>query len=224
MKNAFFAVNNLQMLSISVIILPKKPRIREVTMKKLFQEFRAFIAKGNVVDMAIGVIVGGAFGKIVTSLVNDIIMPVISLAMGGKSMASLALVLNGEPLYLADGAANPAALVWHYGSFIQSIIDFLIIALCVFLIMKLVVTLQNSAKSAKGAIEKGVSELRGNDKNEAAETAADAAAEAVADDASAAAVEAPAAEIVAAEPAPTTQNDEIIALLTEIRNALKKED
>lgn len=190
-------------------------------MKKLFQEFRAFIAKGNVVDMAIGVIVGGAFGKIVTSLVNDIIMPVISLAMGGKSMASLALVLNGEPLYLADGAANPAALVWHYGSFIQSIIDFLIIALCVFLIMKLVVTLQKSAKTAKDALEKGVSELtHGNDKNEAAETAAEAATEAVADDASAAAVEAPAA----AEPAPATQNDEIIALLTEIRNALKKED
>lgn len=188
-------------------------------MKKLFQEFRAFIAKGNVVDMAIGVIVGGAFGKIVTSLVNDIIMPVISLAMGGKSMASLALVLNGEPLYLADGAANPAALVWHYGSFIQSIIDFLIIALCVFLIMKLVVTLQKSAKTAKDALEKGVSELT-HDKNEAAETAAEAATEAVADDASAAAVEAPAA----AEPAPATQNDEIIALLTEIRNALKKED
>lgn len=194
-------------------------------MKKLFQEFRAFIAKGNVVDMAIGVIVGGAFGKIVTSLVNDIIMPVISLAMGGKSMASLALVLNGEPLYLADGAANPAALVWHYGSFIQSIIDFLIIALCVFLIMKLVVTLQNSAKTAKGAIEKGVSELtHGNDKKEAAETAADAVTESVADDASTAAVEAPAAETAAAEPAPATQNDEIVALLTEIRNALKKED
>ena len=86
-------------------------------------EFKKFISRGNVVDMAVGVIVGGAFGKIVTSLVNDILMPLIGVVLGG---------LNFSDLSIKFGDANVA-----YGLFIQTIIDFLIISLCIFMMVKL---------------------------------------------------------------------------------------
>lgn len=86
-------------------------------------EFKAFALKGNVVDMAVGVIIGGAFGKIVTSLVNDIIMPLIAMATGGtKGMAELVFKLSEE-----EGAP-----VIKYGTFCQTVLDFIIIALCIF--------------------------------------------------------------------------------------------
>lgn len=104
-------------------------------MKKLFQEFKSFIAKGNVMDMAIGVIIGSAFGKIVTSLVNDILMPLLGLATGGVDFNDKAVVLSPEVLD-AEGNIIKAGATLKYGSFIQNIIDFLIIALCIFLITK----------------------------------------------------------------------------------------
>ncbi|MCQ2590232.1 MAG: large-conductance mechanosensitive channel protein MscL [Treponema sp.] len=85
--------------------------------------FKKFISRGNVVDMAVGVIIGGAFGKIVTSLVNDIVMPLIGLIIGG---------LNFSELSIKIGEANIA-----YGNFIQTIVDFLIIALCIFTVIRL---------------------------------------------------------------------------------------
>ena len=121
---------------------------------KFFKDFKAFISRGNVMDMAVGVIVGGAFSKIVTSLVNDIIMPLIALAMGGKSMSDLSLVLNEQPRYLEDGTLNPEALLWHYGNFIQTIIDFLIIALSVFIMIRVVMHLRNASEKAKEALKK----------------------------------------------------------------------
>lgn len=121
---------------------------------KFFKDFKAFISRGNVMDMAVGVIVGGAFSKIVTSLVNDIIMPLIALAMGGKSMSDLSLVLNDQPRYLTDGTLNPEALLWHYGNFIQTIIDFLIIALSVFIMIKIVMHLRNASEKAKEMLKK----------------------------------------------------------------------
>ena len=90
---------------------------------KMVDEFKAFIARGNVVDMAVGVIIGGAFGKIVTSLVNDILMPLIGVILGGLDFASLSIKV---------GDASIA-----YGAFIQAIVDFVIVALCIFLIVKL---------------------------------------------------------------------------------------
>lgn len=90
---------------------------------KMIDEFKAFIARGNVMDMAVGVIIGGAFGKIVTSLVNDILMPLIGVILGGLDFASLSIKV---------GDASIA-----YGAFIQAIIDFLIIALCIFFIIKI---------------------------------------------------------------------------------------
>lgn len=98
-------------------------------MKKLAKEFGAFIKRGNVVDMAVGVIIGGAFGKIVTSLVENIITPAISMITGKVNIAALSVTL---PAQAADGTP----IVLAYGAFLQSIIDFLIIALCIFFMVK----------------------------------------------------------------------------------------
>ncbi|MBQ3114697.1 MAG: large-conductance mechanosensitive channel protein MscL [Clostridia bacterium] len=91
----------------------------------MFKEFKEFAFKGNVIDMAVGVIIGTAFSKIVTSLVNDVIMPVFGSLTSGKQFANLQLVLNEE-----QGATI------LYGNFIQNIVDFLIIAVCVFIFVK----------------------------------------------------------------------------------------
>ena len=99
-------------------------------------EFKEFAMKGNVMDMAVGVIIGGAFGKIVTSLVNDVLMPVISLATGGIDFTDLFVNL-GEGNYATLAAAKEAgAAVLAYGQFIQNVIDFIIIAFCIFLMIK----------------------------------------------------------------------------------------
>jgi len=100
-------------------------------MKKFIKDFKEFIAKGNVMDMAVAVIIGGAFGKIVTSLVNDIIMPLVSLLTGGKSIADLKWVITP-----ADEAAGIEEASLKYGAFIQNIVDFLIVAFVIFLVLK----------------------------------------------------------------------------------------
>jgi large conductance mechanosensitive channel len=100
-------------------------------MKKFISEFKEFIAKGNVMDMAVAVIIGAAFGKIVTSLVNDIIMPLIGLITGGKSIADLKWVFTP-----ADEAAGIEEASLKYGAFIQNIVDFLIVALVIFIVLK----------------------------------------------------------------------------------------
>ena len=93
-------------------------------MKKIISEFKEFISRGNVLDLAVGVIVGGAFGKIVTSLVNDLLMPVIGIILGGINFSTLSINIKDSKIM--------------YGSFIQNIIDFLIIALCVFVFVKFI--------------------------------------------------------------------------------------
>ena len=99
-------------------------------------EFKEFAMKGNVMDMAVGVIIGGAFGKIVSSLVEDIIMPLVSLATGGVSFTDLFCSLDGSAYKTLAEAKEAGAAVFAYGQFIQNIIDFLIIALCIFLMIK----------------------------------------------------------------------------------------
>ena len=100
------------------------------------KELKEFAMKGNVMDMAVGVIIGGAFGKIVTSLVNDVLMPVISLATGGIDFTNLFINL-GEGSYSTLAQAQEAgASVFAYGSFIQNVVDFLIVAFCIFLMLK----------------------------------------------------------------------------------------
>lgn len=105
-------------------------------MKKFIAEFKEFAMRGNVLDMAVGVIIGGAFGKIVSSLVNDIIMPVITLLTGAADFTKLSLVLK-EPVNVSEGIAL------MYGNFLQNIIDFLIIALVIFVMLKIMMKLSS---------------------------------------------------------------------------------
>ena len=99
------------------------------------QEFKAFAMKGNVMDMAVGVIIGGAFGKIVTSVVNDIIMPPIGLLVGGVDFTDMKLTMKKAVLDAAGEVVTPA-VTWNYGAFIQQVVDFTILAFCVFLLVK----------------------------------------------------------------------------------------
>ena len=119
-------------------------------MKKMLKEFKDFIMRGNVLDMAVGVIVAGAFGKITTSLVNDIFMPFISYLFGARDMTALNLVVRPEIVNEA-GEVTQAAIVIGFGTFVATIIDFLLIALVVFLVVKAINT-------AKAKLEKPVEE------------------------------------------------------------------
>jgi len=107
----------------------------------LLTEFREFAVKGNVVDLAVGVIIGAAFGKIVTSLVTDVIMPPIGLAVGGVNFTSLMLTLKE-----AEGG-KPAVAI-HYGNFLQSVFDFLIVAVSVFAMVKAINRLKRETPKA----------------------------------------------------------------------------
>jgi large conductance mechanosensitive channel len=100
----------------------------------VMKEFRDFAMRGNVVDLAVGVIIGGAFGKIVTSVVNDIIMPPIGLAVGGVDFKDLKLVLKDASVDEAGAAIAEVAI--GYGNFIQTVFDFTIVAFCIFMIIK----------------------------------------------------------------------------------------
>ncbi len=104
------------------------------------QEFKAFAVKGNAIDMAVGVIIGGAFGKIVTSIVNDLIMPPIGWLIGGVDFKDLSVKLPVNPLSVEEGVeAVPVTI--NYGNFLQTTFDFLIIAFCVFMLLRLVMKL-----------------------------------------------------------------------------------
>ncbi len=98
------------------------------------KEFQEFAVKGNMIDMAVGIIVGGAFGKIVTSLVNDVIMPPLGLMLGGMDFKDLAVTLKKATVDAAG--AEVAAVTLKYGMFIQNVVDFLIIALVIFMMVK----------------------------------------------------------------------------------------
>ena len=105
-------------------------------MKKFFEDFKAFAMRGNVVDMAVGVIIGGAFGKITTSLVNDIFMPVLGILTGGVNFSGMFYALDGQKYASIEAATEAGVGTLNYGAFIQNIVDFLLIALCMFLVIK----------------------------------------------------------------------------------------
>ncbi|MBP1920786.1 large-conductance mechanosensitive channel protein MscL [Youngiibacter multivorans] len=106
-------------------------------MKKFMEEFKAFAIRGNVVDLAVAVIIGGAFGKIVASLVNDIIMPIVSLLFGGAKFSELKATVGGAEIM--------------YGNFIQNIFDFIIIALVIFIMIKQMAKLRKKEEAAPAA-------------------------------------------------------------------------
>ena len=113
------------------------------------KEFREFAVKGNMIDMAVGIIIGGAFGKIVTSLVNDVIMPPIGMLLGKVDFKDLAFTLKAATVDAAG--AEVAAVKLSYGLFIQNVVDFLIVAFCVFLLVKGITSLRRKqeAEAAK---------------------------------------------------------------------------
>lgn len=102
-------------------------------MKKFFGEFKEFVSKGNVIDLAVGVVIGSAFGKIVSSLVDNIIMPLVGLIIGGVDFSSLSVTVKGASI--------------KYGLFIQNVVDFLIVALCIFIFIKAINSLDKKVKS-----------------------------------------------------------------------------
>lgn len=103
-------------------------------MRKMLQEFKQFAMRGNVVDMAVGIIIGGAFGKIVTSVVSDIIMPPIGLLVGGVNFTELKVVL--KEAVMENGAEVAPAVTLNYGNFLQVVFDFIIVAFAIFLMVK----------------------------------------------------------------------------------------
>ena len=103
-------------------------------MKKILQEFKEFAMKGNVMDMAVGVIIGGAFGKIVSSLVNDLLMPLVGALIGNVDFTTLSATLR-QAVMDGETVVKPA-VVLHYGNFIQVTVDFLIVAFCIFAVIK----------------------------------------------------------------------------------------
>jgi large conductance mechanosensitive channel len=111
---------------------------------KMLQEFRAFAFKGNMIDMAVGIIIGAAFGRVVQSLVKDIIMPPIGMAVGGVDFSDLSIVLK-------EAAGETAAVTVGYGAFIQTLVDFLIVALAIFVAIKVVNSMQRKEEAAPAA-------------------------------------------------------------------------
>ena len=123
------------------------------------KEFKAFALKGNVVDMAVGVIIGGAFGKIVTSVVNDVIMPPLGVLIGGVDFKDLKLVFKNAVPEQLDEAGNVvqaavAEVTLNYGAFIQNVVDFTIIALAIFLMIKGITKLTELRKKKEAEVEK----------------------------------------------------------------------
>ena len=105
-------------------------------MKKFFGEFKEFIKRGNVMDMAVGVVIGAAFSAIVTSIVNDIIMPLVSLATGGIDFTNWFVALDGNKYETLEAAQTAGAATLNYGNLISVIINFIIVALCIFFVVK----------------------------------------------------------------------------------------
>ena len=122
----------------------QEPKKVVASSTKFFGEFKEVISRGNVVDLAIGVIMGAAFGKIVTALVSDIIMPPIGLVLKGIDFKDLYLSLNGKHYAAFADAQKDGAAILAYGSFINTVIEFVIISACVFALVKAINTLKRS--------------------------------------------------------------------------------
>jgi large conductance mechanosensitive channel len=115
----------------------------------LVSEFKEFAVRGNVIDLAVGVVIGGAFGKIVTSMVNDVIMPLIGKLVGGVNFSNLQVILS--PASIGPDGKEIAAVALRYGAFLQSIIDFTLVAFAVFLFVKVINRLHRKQEAAPAA-------------------------------------------------------------------------
>lgn len=148
-----------------------------------WSDFKAFINRGNVVDMAVGVVIGGAFGKIVTGLVNYIINPCVSLLTGGADLDSLKTVLvEGQEATETTAAVAEVAILW--GTWFQTILDFLLVALCIFTVLRVMMRAKTHWEDIRLADEKAAAEAAAKEAAEKAaqeQAQAEAAAKAVAD-------------------------------------------
>ena len=115
-------------------------------------EFKSFAMRGNVIDMAVGIVIGGAFGKIVSSFVNDVLMPPIGMMMGGVDFSDLAVVLQ-------EASGDVAAVTLNYGSFVQTVVDFLIIAFAIFMVIKAMNNMKKKEEEAPEAPPKPSAEV-----------------------------------------------------------------
>ncbi len=124
----------------------------------MLKEFKEFAVKGNAVDLAVGVIIGAAFGGVVTSLVKDILMPPLGLLTGGLDFSNKFLVLknapNGAAFATPADAAKVGAITWNYGNFLTLIVNFLIVALCIFLLVRALNKMKRSSPSAATPVSK----------------------------------------------------------------------
>ena len=126
----------------------------------IMSEFKEFAVKGNVVDLAVGVIIGGAFGKIVDSVVNDLIMPLLGKVTGGLDFSNYYFALNGQPAGLPLAEARKAGAVFAYGNFITVLIYFIILAFIIFLMIKQMNRLRNDSPAAQPPTPEDVLLLR----------------------------------------------------------------
>lgn len=126
-------------------------------MGKFIKDFKEFAMRGNIFDMAIGVIIGGAFGKIVTSMVNDILMPVISIITGGDGYKNLKFIIQPRSLD-ATGAVVTEEVSVNYGLFIQNIVDFVIVALCIFVALRFMARFKKKVEEAPAPAPKPTNE------------------------------------------------------------------
>ena len=178
--------------------------------KKFFEEFKAFANKGNAIDLAVGVVIGTAFTKIVNSLVSGLIMPLISVITGGADVSDWKWVIE-EAVYDAEGILLEAEVAFQYGIVIQAIIDFIIIAFVVFLIVKLLNSARKLGEEAKSKAAEIIDKIDGEE--DVKEEAKEEVEEVVATE--------PAPEEVA--PAEEENKEDVTELLKEIRDLLKKE-
>lgn len=177
------------------------------TLGKLWGEFKKFISRGNVLDLAVGVVIGAAFTAIVTSLTNDIIMPLINSAVGEGDLSSLCTVLKA--VYLEDGTLDMAnSLVINWGNFIQAILDFILIAIVIFAIVKVINTVRDAGNKLN-TLAKREKELKKRTKKFVKQGMSES-------DAKARAAAEIAAEVAPAAPAKPT----VEQLLAEIRDLL----
>ena len=116
----------------------------------IMSEFKQFAMRGNVVDMAVGIVIGGAFGKIVSSFVGDVIMPLVGMLVGGVDFTNLAITLK-QAVVAADGTETTPAVMLNYGSFIQTIFDFIIIAFAIFMVIRAMNRLKKKEEEAPAA-------------------------------------------------------------------------
>ncbi len=119
-------------------------------MKKIIEEFKAFALRGNVIDMAVGIIIGAAFGKIVSSVVSDILMPPLGLLIGGVDFKDLSITLKAATVDAATGLSTPAVVI-GYGNFLQVVFDFIIVAFCIFMLVKGISRLKKKEEPAAPA-------------------------------------------------------------------------